>query len=225
MAKALASSLGRPAPGRAAPAVRRASRAAVHAATEADDAETPDAATGDDAREAAGSLDWLMAIGLGVEAGPLPGIGVGPTLAVGLETGALRLEAHGRYLPASRALVDNHDSAAGDVSLLAAGVRGCLRAVEGTVEAGPCVGAEAGALSAEGSGVSSPGEATAPWVAASAGGWLGVEIAPWLALRAEVEVAVPFNRPAFVIDGIEGEVHRPAAVAGRATLGAEVRIR
>lgn len=212
--KALASSLAEPEPGREAPVPLTAPRRAGG----------PHDSIEDDAPEAT-PLRWHVAAAAVVEGGSVPGVGVGPALTVGLDVGPARLEAHGRYLPGSRGSVSNHDTASGDVSLLAAGARACLIALEGGVEGGPCAGLEAGSMRAEGHGISSPGEASALWAAATVGGWLTVELAPWLGLRAEVRGAIPVNRPAFVIDGVEGEVHRPAPVAGHASIGAEVRFR
>jgi hypothetical protein len=111
------------------------------------------------------------------------------------------------------------------VSFVGGEARVCAVALRAaTIELGPCAGVTAGAIQAEGRGVSSPGSSSAPFFAVSAGGSAALPIADWLALRADLAAIVPITRPEFVIDGIEGVVHEPSVVGARLAIGAEVRL-
>ena len=168
---------------------------------------------------------WALGAGATGDAGLLPSISIGPTAHAGVELGALRIDARAMFSPSREAHLENHATARGDVSFVGGEARGCAVALRAAVELAPCAGITAGAMQAEGRGVSSPGSSAAPFFAVSAGGTAALPIAEWLALRADLSAVVPITRPAFVIDGVDGVVHRPSAVGARLALSAEVRLR
>ena len=205
-----------------APAAMRAGNVAS-ARTASDVARAAVVEAGDDG--ASEPLVFGIALGATGDLGALPGASLGPALAGSVETGALRVELRAAILPSREARAGNHATARGDLSLVAAGARACAVALRGGVELGPCAGIEAGAMHATGRGVSAPSSATALWAAADAGGFVAVPLAGPFLLRADVAAVVAVNRPAFVIDGVPGVVHRPSAVGGRLGLSAEARFR
>jgi hypothetical protein len=159
-----------------------------------------------------------------VETGALPGVGVGATAALGIETGPIVVELEGVILPARRARVANHATASGRVGLWAVGAAARWAAVRGGLSAGPSAALEIGWATGEGDGVSDPARGGGLWMAARGGAFATVEVVDWLALHASAEAVVPLSRPSFVLDGV-GEVFEPAVVSGRLGLGAEARFR
>jgi hypothetical protein len=93
----------------------------------------------------------------------------------------------------------------------------------GPFEGAPCGGAALAFVDASGFGAQTNYAASARWVDVAGGALARVKVARWLALRATVEVTAPLSRPTFVVEG-EGDVHRPAAFGGAASLGAEALI-
>lgn len=181
--------------------------------------------TAEGAPSSAGALRIHAATGVGMDAGTLPGVALALQLVAGLSIHRTRVELVGTYLPSRVARADNHATARGAVSLLALGLRSCVAAVDGAVALGPCGGLEIGAMTAAGEGVSTPGASTVPWASASAGAFVTVPLAGWLALRADAAGVLAVTRPSFVIEGVDGTVHRPGAVAARLAVGAEARFR
>ena len=180
----------------------------------------PEPALGD-----AGRPTWVLGAGAVGDAGLLPGISVGPSAHAGLELDALRIDVRAMFAPAREARLENHETARGEVSFVGGEARACAVAMRAAIELAPCAGLTAGAIQAEGRGVSSPGSSSAPFFALSAGGTAAVPIADWLALRADLAAVVPITRPEFVIEGIDGVVHRPSVVGARLAIAAEVQLR
>jgi hypothetical protein len=104
----------------------------------------------------------------------------------------------------------------GDLQLWRAGARGELAL--GAL--GATAGLDAGILHGRGTGANSPAAANAFWVAACAGPLVRWSVGERLAMRAGLEVVVPFTRPAFRIDN--DDIHTPSAVGARGTVSAEV---
>jgi hypothetical protein len=211
----------------AAPTARDDERRAVEAQASDDAAERSDirAVTAPVLDDAADGPTWAFGAGAVGDAGLLPGVSVGAAAHAGLELDALRVEIRAMIAPAREARLDNHETARGAVSFVGGEARACAVALRAAaIELGPCAGVTAGAIQAEGRGVSSPGSSSAPFFAVSAGGSAALPIADWLALRADLAAIVPITRPEFVIDGIEGVVHEPSVVGARLAIGAEVRL-
>jgi hypothetical protein len=159
--------------------------------------------------------------------GSLPGVSFAAGGTAALALGALRVELGAGAAPA-RTQLATHPAASGataggEISLIAGSAGLCYGVLpEGRLELSPCAAVELGRLHATGFGVTTPGEGNALWSAAR----LGARLAFWPMSRAAVvlraEAAVPFARPAFVLEGL-GTVHRPGPVAGR--LGGELEWR
>jgi hypothetical protein len=107
--------------------------------------------------------------------------------------------------------------------LFEAGILGCLRGAlgEGASLQG-CAGPTLLSLTGEGYGVATPGRAEALFAALSAEVGLLIALAPEVSLRPALGALVPFVRPTFAIHDV-GTIHRPSAVAGRASLGFEAQ--
>jgi len=85
----------------------------------------------------------------------------------------------------------------------------------------PCLGAEAGVLSAEGSGIGSASDSRTAWVAGRATGTLSLALGAGFFVLARAGVVVPVSRPRFLFD--PGEVlFRPPAVAPLLGIGGGV---
>jgi hypothetical protein len=74
----------------------------------------------------------------------------------------------------------------------------------------------------EGDGVREPGSASAVFAALHAEVGLLVAISEKVSLRPALGALVPFRRPTFAIHEV-GTIHRPSAVAARASLGFEAQ--
>jgi hypothetical protein len=167
----------------------------------------------------------FLAVGLGVagDASTLPSPAVGAAASLSFTTGRLRVELGARRWASQSAALTTADAGA-RFTMTSAGLRSCwtvLRA--GPFEGSPCVGADLAFVDAAGYGAQTNYAATARWFDAAVGALARMKLARWLALRATLEVVVPLSRPTFVVEG-EGDVHRPPAVGGVASLGAEALI-
>lgn len=149
---------------------------------------------------------------------PVPTVGFGG--AAGLQVGWMRIELAGRYwLPQSETLASG---AGGNFELATGELRGCPGYTWKPVTVGGCAGVELGRIAAEGFGVDRSEEASAFWAAARLGGLVSVEVVGPLALRLDLGVAIPFDRPRWVLDRV-GLVDQPAPVTARGETGAELR--
>jgi hypothetical protein len=161
--------------------------------------------------------------GVSATAGALASPALGAELGVAWLPPKARLEVEGLWLPASD-VSGARQGTAGSFSLLAAVLSACWSPLSGRIRPAPCLGVEAGRLEAEAEaspGVVPKARAT-PWVAGEAGGVLVVIVAPHVAVRARLDLLVPFVRDSFTISGIEPAIHTPSPVAGEASLGVEV---
>jgi hypothetical protein len=82
-----------------------------------------------------------------------------------------------------------------------------------------CLGLEVGRLSGTGFGVDVPRTGQAVWLGPLTSAGARFPLGSSLSFEGRLGMAVPLPRPpAFGLDGF-GEIHRPAAVSGRAELG------
>lgn len=168
-----------------------------------------------------------LGIGVVVEAGGLPGLSVGVAGAASLLLGPYRVEVSGTGIPAAEAALEGDTDRGGRFGQVLGAAAVC-RAVApwrgggAGHEVSACVGLEGGAILATGFGVDEERDATQPWVAPRAGVSGRLELVRGLALRGDLVVAVPLLRDTFLLDQL-GEVHRPAAVSGRAQGGLDLR--
>lgn len=175
-----------------------------------------DATSGDDDEAWLGGSVALLATGdIGSLVGPAIGIGG----AAGLRLAMIRIEAGGRYWFPQQERIDS------------SGAGGAFDFATGYLQAGPglrwsrlrlvgMAGVELGSLRAQGINVDRQQTASLLWVAARVGGAFTVTLASPLALRVDLGLAIPFDRPRWVLDDI-GVVDRPAPVVGRLGGGLE----
>jgi len=89
----------------------------------------------------------------------------------------------------------------------------------GRLRLGPYLGAGVELLQVSASGLSSGGSGSSPFVSGSAGGQAVWQLGgPW-ALALDLGLTVPFERPAFLVGGIDGPVHQPAPISAEAGIG------
>jgi hypothetical protein len=89
----------------------------------------------------------------------------------------------------------------------------------GRFRMGPYVGAGVEVLQLWASGLASGGSGSSPFLSGRAGGRLLWLLDPSFALGLDVGLTVPFERPAFVVTGVESPVHRPGAISADAAFG------
>jgi hypothetical protein len=157
-----------------------------------------------------------VGLGLAVDAGALPSVGLGPTVAVALDRGALRVAVEGTFFPSAEARLAS--GAGGDFQLLLGGVLGCVTQSVGRVTAAVCAGGELGRLSGQGVGVSTPRLGSTLWLAGRAEIAGAIPMGPRFNVFLRVGIAVPASRPTFVLDGAT-PVHQSSGVTGRSVLG------
>ena len=165
---------------------------------------------------------WTASALIGVDLGVLPSASVGGELRAGLLFSSWSVEVRAAaWLPRSAESASVAD-AGGDFTLLDVGALGCLRLEPGqALSVRTCAGPALLSLWGKGYGVTAPAEEHANFGAAAAEATLLVAIAARTSLRLGVGGLVPFRRPTFAIHEV-GQIHRPSAVAGRASLGFEV---
>ena len=165
---------------------------------------------------AAPGAAWRASAGAAVagDLGTLPGGGLGGAAALRLWRGRVGLELAGSYWPTRRA--ESGPGRGGDIGLWGGGLRLCLAA---PLDA--CLGVEIGDLHGSAFGVNMPQSGSARWSALSAALARSWRLGGPLGVRVEGELLLGLERPTFFIDGL-GDVHRPAAVAGRLLIGPEV---
>lgn len=156
------------------------------------------------------------------DAGSLPGTGLGVSLAAALGWSIFELRLLGTYLPGREAsLATSSGSGGADIGLLAGSASGCLPRLlrAAPIELGACAGAELGGLDGTGTGVDVSRSARGSWFALRADAGARWELGGGVRLDLLLSALVPAERHEFTISGL-GPVFRPAAVAGRASLGA-----
>lgn len=168
----------------------------------------------------------ILAAAVG-DLGSLPGAAVGAHLGVAWRPHALLLEVGASYFPSASGFVGT-STAGGRMTLFTFELRACRPfelAAPGSITLAPCVSAEAGRLAGEGVGIVNRTTGEAFWVAVAPGAVASLPFArERLALRIGADAWLPLNRPTFVLGGV-GNVHQPSPVAGRATVGIELRFR
>lgn len=161
------------------------------------------------------------------DVGSLASVSLAFSAAASLLVGPYRFDLGAAGWPGSSAPFAAQPSTGGLLSLVVGFVGACrnilpLLTQTTHFELSPCAAFEVGRLHATGVGVETVGEGAALWSAARAGVlfvWAPIQR---VGLDVRLEAAVPFARPTFVIEGL-GAVHRSAPVAGRASVGVEVR--
>lgn len=165
--------------------------------------------------------------------GSLPAAALGLRAAGGVVLPRARAEVGVGYFPPTFAPANTTSADSGaEVSLLVGHLRGCYVFLPERLAMEGCLGAEAGAITAEGQGFPSTSTVVSPWLAAEASAGLGFTLSRNLQLGVSAGALVPFGRSAvrFGSSGSEGartfkEFHRPSAVGLRLALGITVLFR
>jgi hypothetical protein len=117
------------------------------------------------------------------------------------------------------------------VSLLTGNLRGCYLVLPARIGVEGCLGAEAGALIADGEGFDRTATDVTPWLAAEASTGLAIAITRDLSLGASVGALVPFGRSIIGFTRTSEdtrtytELHQPSAVSLRLGLGLSLLFR
>ncbi|MFO0627251.1 MAG: hypothetical protein U0325_16700 [Polyangiales bacterium] len=162
-------------------------------------------------------LRWRVGAGLRLDVGMMPGVALGPGLTADVGGPHASLSLDLAWLPTQEGPFDPRRG--GRFEAWTAALSGCARWSVRRWTAGPCAGLEAGALRAEGYGVSNPARAWEPWIAARTGGFVELAIAGPLRVVVRLAARIPLRRAAFVLEGV-GAVHQPSALGLVADLGA-----
>lgn len=127
----------------------------------------------------------------------------GLALGVGGEAGArwraLGLRVYGLGLPSREVRLAPSQTV--ELSLWAAGLRGCYRASAGLPHIDVCGGAEVGAFGAAGRGLADARERHDLWAASTWGTWFGLDLAEHLQAGARVEAVIPLSRARYFVNG------------------------
>jgi hypothetical protein len=153
--------------------------------------------------------------------GALPGVGVGFGGHAGVLVGRFLTDLSAAYWPARAATLASRPAVGGDFRLLAGDARACFAVLVSPIALGPCAGVEVGSMSADGFGVRSPGSGSVLWVAPLVEATAALPIGRYFAIRLDVGVLAPIERPPFVLENV-GPVFGASAAVGRVALGAEV---
>jgi hypothetical protein len=167
-----------------------------------------------------------FAIGISVDGitGVLPSVAPAAAVRVAWLPGRARVELSAYATVHEDALVPS--TARGtELRMLGASARGCwtFPLVRG-VDVAPCAGVEGVRISSSGVGIASPHDGATWGAAGSLGARAAFALNGPLSLTLAADALAPTARPRFFLDGDPVTVlHQPAAVWGRASLGAEVR--
>ena len=169
---------------------------------------------------------WAVRADALVALGPLPGVTAGPSLAVARDFGRLRAELSGFWLWPSEG---REPGAPGSVrvSLWALRPTMCARLFGERAQLSACLAVELGRISGRGVDLAVAEESHALWPAASLAPRLSIAATRMVFLQLELGVVAPLVRPRFVSTDGQGRaltsLYEAAPVAGRATLGLELR--
>lgn len=157
-------------------------------------------------------------------------VGATPSLRVGAAFVAppLRIELLGMFTWGGRIAAPMLPSAGGEMLRAGGALAGCFeRSLDpgdkGAPRASICGGFEGGVIFGTSYGVTSPGSATAPWLAPTVYGVVRWPVRRALAVRFDLGIAVPIVEASFVVRGL-GTVHRVSAVTGSGDIGIELDI-
>jgi hypothetical protein len=182
-----------PAPSAAEPA-RTGSAAASPASGEARD-EANGALASESELRSLGAIARAEAL---VDTASLGGLALGAAAEVGVRWPAIALCAYGLGLPSRQ--VHLVPSQWVELSLWAAGLRGCYRAVAGVPLVDVCAGAEVGAFGAAGRGLADARARRDVWGATTWGTWFGVALAEHLQAGARFEAVLPLTRERYLVN-------------------------
>jgi hypothetical protein len=128
----------------------------------------------------------------------LGGLAFGVAAEAGVRWRAIGLRAYGLGLPSREVRLAPSQSV--ELSLWAAGLRGCYRAAAGLPLVDVCGGAEVGAFGAAGRGLADARERRDVWAATTWGTWFGLDVAEHLQAGARLEAVIPLSRERYYVN-------------------------
>jgi hypothetical protein len=158
----------------------------------------------------------------GIVSGALPLTAAGVGGAIALEAfWSVRLEVHGTYyFPQSATL--GRTTLGARFGLLAAGVRACRLWNLGSLELGPCTGAEVYRVTTRAFGGMPSLSGNIVWWGPMLGAFSRLHVIGSLSVSVAAEAIVPVSRPRFRFWDV-GDLHRVSALAPQVTIAGEVR--
>ena len=148
--------------------------------------------------------------------GALPAVAPGGGAELFVELGPARLSAFGGVFAEQEVRFSDGTRARFDLAL--GGVAACLVRGGDTFRVAGCGAFEAGAMSAEGFGVTRPSPETVPWLAPKLEGRVELILSDELRLMLGLGATFPLTRHNFVLNQ-ERPLHRAAAITARAMVG------
>lgn len=157
-----------------------------------------------------------------LESGPLPRLGFGPIVTVGLLGPLWRAELGAVFLVPRPHFVDDAQTQGASFGAWGIRARGCGVPVVRIVEFPVCGGFEGGQITARLQGDLMGDDQREPFGLFSLGAGIGLAPRPFLALVLGVDGLVALTRPRFAVDTVL--LHRPDRLGVRAMLGLELRV-
>jgi hypothetical protein len=168
------------------------------------------------------TLRALVRAGAGAGIGSLPGVAGIAVLHAGVSAGWAALEVRAGYGLPKSANVAGSPGIGGRFSVIEGGTLVCVRPSLFDWRFDSCAGLALSKMAGQGQGATETSGGSAVIGAALLEQAVARRLWENLALRLSVEAQAPVARPRFSIEGA-GEIHRPAALAWRAILSAEVQ--
>jgi hypothetical protein len=173
------------------------------------------------------ALAFVAGVGPSGDIGTLPSPAMGAEGRVAISVRPLGVGVYGAYWPsqtATGATLPDGRSTGGTFTLWALGLQACFELPfsphPDAASVSLCGGPELDVMKGRGFGVNNPGEGSESWAAATAALRANVPLGgPWR-LALAIAGVLPARRERFALQGV-GEVHQPAAAAGRAALDVE----
>jgi hypothetical protein len=151
-----------------------------------------------------------------VDAGALPSVAPGGSVELFFELGPARFIAFGAaFVPQEERLSDGSGAR---FELVLGGGAACLLRERGAFRLAGCAAFEAGAMSAEGFGVTRPGQETVPWLAPRIEARAELVLTNEVRLMLGVGATFPLTRHNFVLNQVQ-PLHRASAVTARGMAG------
>lgn len=152
----------------------------------------------------------------------LPELALGGRFELGWVPGRVILGLSASTWPTQEQSLSSAGSGSASFGFRAAALVVCHATWGSAVRLGPCLSAEVGELSAQSFGVRVPDGVSELWLAGLAGVGLWLPFSESLLLSGGLSLVVPLRRPEFVIEGV-GQIHQPAPLGGRGSLGLTAR--
>jgi hypothetical protein len=167
------------------------------------------------------TLGVAARVGGGTTVGALPGAAASVGGALAARTRHFRVEGGFAYWFARRTTLPDQPDQGGDFSMYAGSFRVCGDLRGRWLAA--CVGGELGKMTGAGFGFDLPETNSSLWIGGTAGLAISWPLSKYLFLRADLEMAVPKDRPKFVLVQGGVVVHQQAVANGRLSAGLELQ--